>query len=168
MDSWKAALLIVISSAIIAVAYYFVGQHIVDAIFAALGVILFLIGYLSGFFALLFGVLFSIFYFATSLPIISTLYAWIIFTLSKINYVLFNLIFKKVLYRMKWYRDLKSGIEDSREYRSLASSAEGFLKRLGLKAHPAVQLFQVKKCKNCDRKIPYDSIFCPYCGKALT
>ncbi|OYT41741.1 MAG: hypothetical protein B6U86_01800 [Candidatus Altiarchaeales archaeon ex4484_43] len=67
-------------------------------------------------------------------------------TLSKIHYHLFNLIFRKILGRMRWYRDLK--------FRIITL--------------PTMKIFQVKRCGNCDRVIPIDSKFYPYCGEILT
>jgi len=153
---------------ILAIVGYIFKENLMDSFVAIIGLILLVLAYLSGFFAFLFGILFSIFYFITSLPIISVIYGWIFFTLSRIHYTLFNLIFKKILGRMRWYRDLKFRIKNSSKYKSLTSSIDRFLRRVGLKSPPTMKIFQIKKCKNCDKTIPIDSKFCPYCGKGLT
>ncbi|HDH41307.1 MAG TPA: zinc-ribbon domain-containing protein [Candidatus Altiarchaeales archaeon] len=168
MNSRKTLLtLMCIFLALFITGYIFM-ENLMDSVVAIIGLILLILGYLSGFFAFLSGILLSVFYFVTSLPIVSVIYGWIVFTLSRIHYHLFNLIFKKILGRMRWYRDLKFKIKNSNRYRSLSFSIDRFLRKLGLKSPPTMKIFQVKRCKNCDRVIPIDSKFCPYCGKILT
>jgi len=106
MNSRKTLTLMCIFLALFITGYIFM-ENLMDSVVAIIGLILLILGYLSGFFAFLSGILLSVFYFVTSLPIVSVIYGWIVFTLSRIHYHLFNLIFKKILGRMRWYRDLK-------------------------------------------------------------
>ena len=168
MNSKKVLLTISFISFILVIAGYLLKEDLRGGVIEVLSLILLISGYLSGFFAVFFGILFSVFYFIISLPLISVIYGWVLFTVSRIHYIIFTLIFRKLLHRMKWYRDLEFRVKNSEWYQGLVSSSDRIIKRLGLKSSIAMKIFHVNRCKNCGRIIPVDSKFCLYCGKKLT
>jgi hypothetical protein len=168
MNSKKILLIVSVICSILLLVGYLSQENLREDVFTVLSLILLVSGYLSGFFVIFFGIVFSILYFIISLPLISFIYGWILFTVSRIHYALFNLIFGKILGRMRWYRDLKSRIKNSSRYKAMVSSLDRVLNGMGLKSPLAMKIFQIDRCNNCGRIIPYDSRFCLYCGSKLT
>jgi hypothetical protein len=145
-------------------AYYF-GDDVSDGAVAAAGFLLVAISYAMGLFAIIFGILFSILGALTSLPVISVIYGWLIFTFSTLPYRIFTYLFSKTLARMRWYRTLESKILNSSTYQKLSTAGDRFLKKLGIASPMLLEVFPIKKCGDCNRKIPADSRYCPHCGK---
>jgi hypothetical protein len=168
MNSKKALLVISVVSLLLIIFGYFFQENLRGGVLEVLGLILLITGYISGLFAFILGFFFTLFYIIVSLPLISVAYGWILFTLSRVHYTLFNLVFRRILGRMGWYRDLDFRIKNSERYKDIESSIDRFLKRLGLKSPTAIKVFQINRCRTCGEVKPVDARFCPYCGKRLT
>lgn len=166
MNHKRALIILVASVLVFLVGAYVFGDDAADGVVAAAGFLLLAVSYATGIFALVFGILFSLFQLLTSLPVISVIYGWIIFTFSTLPYKMFNFIFRKTLARMKWYKDAESRILKNSTHMKLSSWADAFLKKLGLTSPMLLEVFPIKRCGDCNRKIPADSRYCPHCGKS--
>jgi hypothetical protein len=146
---------------------YFFGDSISGGAVAAAGFLLFALSYVTGLFAVLFSIVFSLLALLASIPVVSTVYGWLIFTFSTIPYRVFNFIFSKTLKRMKWYKNLETKTLNSGIYRRLSSAGDSFLKKLGLTSPMLLAIYPTKKCGACGKKTPADGGYCSYCGKNL-
>lgn len=123
-----------------------------------------LIGYFTGILAIGIGLALSLFAFIVSLPLISTLYGFIVFSLARIHYMLFTVVAKKTLKKSKAYRKMELNVKSNRTYKKLSKIFNRVLLRAGIAAPHRVKFIEIKNCKRCDKLIPKDGRFCPYCG----
>lgn len=132
-------------------------------------IILLLVGfaYLSGLISLFFGIIFSFLTYLASLPLISTIHSYIAFLLSKIHYIVFRIFVDKVLRRTRWFNKIELHIKNSSIVKQINRALHDFLTDLGLKSPRKIKFFEVSKCKSCERDIPVDGNFCPYCGDKI-
>ncbi len=125
------------------------------------------LAYFTGIIAISFGIIFSIFGYITALPIISTVYAYIAFILAKIHYIIFRAFMNRTFKRMNWYRHLELRVKNNKAVKKSIKTIHGFLRSLGIDRGRRVKFFEVKKCKSCEKDIPTDGAFCPYCGEKV-
>lgn len=123
--------------------------------------------YFTGLISLLLGVVSFVLVYAASLPVISTLYAYIAFILAKIHYIVFRAFMDKTMRRMRWYSMLELKVKNSSIVKRVSKILHGFLKDLGLERPRRVKFFEVIACKDCNRDVPIDGAMCPYCGNKI-
>lgn len=161
----KRELLLFVVTAIVVLAYLYYPQLFSDIGFAPFGVAALIIGYFSGAIAIIVGLFYTLLALVAGIPIISTVCAFIIFSLARIHYSIMQWLTFRVLNRVRWYQEAKLKVKQSRAYGLLKRAYNGVLVGSGVADPHPLKVFKIRRCISCGEDIPLDSIVCPYCGR---
>jgi len=134
---------------------------------AVFGVYLIALGYLTGVLAVLLKTLLFLVALLTSLPLISTLYAYLLLMLGRLHTILFKTVIKKLLARHRFYQELEFRVRNSDFYMTVNHRLRSLTKKGEVKRPTGIRFYEVLPCKNCGKEIPMDSAYCPLCGAEL-
>ncbi|MFH0860439.1 MAG: hypothetical protein V1921_04510 [Candidatus Altiarchaeota archaeon] len=146
-------------------AYYFSSDSIRRLRFTVASVFFLVVAYPIGLLSPLLSILFTLFSFAVSLPILSTLYLMVAYTLSNIHYIIISIVVKGVLRRIPAYGRLEIKVRDSKQYKWLSKKLSKLSNEVGLVEPRKVRFLEMITCDYCERYITRGSKYCGFCGK---